>query len=131
MATWTPDPTFYPSPRMAVKAPPETLAYVVDFDPERKRPDRVTVVDVDSRSKSYAQIVGRVDMPGPGDELHHFGWNACASCHGTRARRYLIIPGLVSGRIHVVDTADPRAPRMHKVIEPKEVVAKTKLTAPT
>ena len=58
---------------MAVKAPPETLAYVVDFDPERKRPDRVTVVDVDSRSKSYAQIVGRVDMPGLGDELHHFG----------------------------------------------------------
>src|SRR5262249_11429004 len=52
------------------------------------------------------------------------------SCHGTRARRYLIIPGLVSGRIHVVDTADPRAPRMHKLIEPKEVLEKTKLTAP-
>ena len=47
-------------------------------------------------------------MPNVGDELHHFGWNACASCHGERARRYLIIPGLVSGRIHIVDTADRR-----------------------
>ena len=28
MATWTPDPSFYPSPRMAMKAAPETLAYV-------------------------------------------------------------------------------------------------------
>jgi hypothetical protein len=35
MATWTPDPTFYPSPRMAMKAPPETLAYVASFDPTR------------------------------------------------------------------------------------------------
>ena len=29
MATWTPDPTFYPSPRLAAQAPPEKLAYVV------------------------------------------------------------------------------------------------------
>src|SRR6185312_15672122 len=28
MATWTPDPTFYPSPRLAARAPAETLAYV-------------------------------------------------------------------------------------------------------
>ena len=34
MATLRPDPTFYPSPRMAMKAPPETLAYVVAFDPK-------------------------------------------------------------------------------------------------
>ncbi len=69
-------------------------------------------------------------MPNVGDELHHFGWNACGSCHGERARRYLVIPGLVSGRIHVVDTAGPGQPKLHKVIEPAEVVRKTKLTAP-
>ena len=40
MATWTPDPSFYPSPRLAAQAPPESLAYVVDFDPERRRPAR-------------------------------------------------------------------------------------------
>jgi len=39
MAAWTPDPSFYPSPRMAMRAAPETLAYVAAFDPERKVPD--------------------------------------------------------------------------------------------
>ena len=39
MAIWRPDPTFYPSPRMAMKAPPEKLAYVAAFDPTRQRPD--------------------------------------------------------------------------------------------
>ena len=36
MATWQPDPSFYPSPRQAAKAPAETLAYVAAFDPARK-----------------------------------------------------------------------------------------------
>src|SRR6266508_3112255 len=80
MATWTPDPTFYPSPRLAVKAPAENHVYVAEFDPGRKRPDRLAVVDVDPQSSTYAQIVGRVPVLGAGDELHHFGWNACSSC---------------------------------------------------
>jgi 56kDa selenium binding protein (SBP56) len=49
MATWTPDPTFYPSPRMAMKAPAETLAYVASFDPRRQVPDGIAVVDVDPK----------------------------------------------------------------------------------
>ena len=53
MATWTPDPTFYPSPRMAMKAPQETLAYVASFDPARQVPDAIAVVDVDPASPSY------------------------------------------------------------------------------
>ena len=44
MGTWTPDPSFYPSPRMAMKAAPETLAYVAAFDPDRKTPDAIAVV---------------------------------------------------------------------------------------
>ena len=42
-----------------------------------------------------------------GDELHHFGWNACSSClcpyvpHPHMERRYLIVPGLRSSRIHI------------------------------
>src|SRR5262245_53741820 len=80
MATWTPDPTFYPSPRLAMKAPQETLAYVASFDPDRKVPDALAVVDVDPASPSYSTIVGSVSMPHTGDELHHFGWNACSSC---------------------------------------------------
>src|SRR6478736_459346 len=33
MVQWTPDPTFYPSPRLAAKAPAETLAYVAALRP--------------------------------------------------------------------------------------------------
>lgn len=56
-------------------------------------------------------------MPEPGDELHHFGWNACVSCKDPRAsHKYLIIPGFFSGNIHVVDvTTDPLKPKIIKV----------------
>src|SRR5258706_5054720 len=96
MATWTPDPSFYPSLRMAMKAAPETLAYVAAFDPDRKTPDAIAVVDVDPKSKSYSTIIGSTAMPNAGDELHHFGWNACSSClcpnapHAHAERRYLV-----------------------------------------
>jgi selenium-binding protein 1 len=56
MVQWIADPTFYPSPRLAAKAPAETLAYVAAFDPERKVPDSLAVVDVDPKSKSYSKI---------------------------------------------------------------------------
>jgi methanethiol oxidase len=137
MATWTPDPTFYPSPRMAMKAPQETLAYVASFDPERKVPDAIAVVDVDPASTSYATIVGTVPMPHAGDELHHFGWNACSSClcpnapHPHVERRYLVVPGLRSSRIHILDIKpDARNPHIVKVIEPEEVADKAGYTRP-
>ena len=37
MTRWTPDPTFYPSPRLAAKAPAETLAYVARVRAEARR----------------------------------------------------------------------------------------------
>ena len=137
MATWTPDPTFYPSPRMAMKAPVESLAYVASFDPERRRPDEIAVVDVASGSPSYGQIVGKVPMPNAGDELHHFGWNACSSClcpnapHPHVELRYLVVPGLRSSRIHILDTKpDPRNPKIVKVIEPEEIAERAGYTRP-
>src|SRR6185369_12600714 len=122
----------FATPEEAMKSPPEKLAYVVGVYAGTgvKEPDYLATIDLDPASKTYSQVIHRLPMPNVGDELHHFGWNACASCHGTRARRYLIIPGLVSGRIHIVDTEDPNHPKLHKVIEPSEVVRKTKLTAP-
>jgi methanethiol oxidase len=131
--TMFPDPTFYPSPRLAAQAPAEKLAYVVTINPDaRGRPDALVVVDLDPASRSHAQVVGRVEMPNVGDELHHFGWNACSSAlcpyapHPHIERRYLIVPGLRSSRIHVFDTKpDPRNPRLVKTIEPEEVMAKT------
>ncbi|MGH2667949.1 MAG: selenium-binding protein SBP56-related protein, partial [bacterium] len=137
MATWTPDPTFYPSPRLAARAPAEKLAYVAEFDPERRRPDGIAVVDVEPASPTYTQIVGRVSMPTPGDELHHFGWNACSSSlcpnapHPHLERRYLIVPGLRSSRIHILDTQpDPKHPKLVKVIEPAEVADRAGYSRP-
>ena len=137
MATWKPDPTFYPSPRMAMKAPAEALAYVASFDPKRQVPDGIAVVDVDPKSATYSKIVNNVAMPNAGDELHHFGWNACSSClcpnapHPHMERRYLIVPGLRSSRIHVLDTKpDPAKPTIAKVIEPAEVAERAGYTRP-
>ncbi|WP_277184532.1 selenium-binding family protein [Caballeronia sp. BR00000012568055] len=137
MATWKPDPSFYPSPRLAAKAPRETLAYVATFDPERRAPDRIAVVDVDPDSSSYTKIVGELEMPDIGDELHHFGWNACSSClcpnapHPHMERRYLIVPGLRSSRIHIIDTKpDPKQPKIVRTIEPEELAEKTGYTRP-
>jgi selenium-binding protein 1 len=137
MPIWKPDPTFYPSPRLAMKAPPEKLAFVATFDPTRQQPDALSVVDVDPASASYSRIVGTVAMPNTGDELHHFGWNACSSClcpnapHPHVERRYLVVPGLRSSRIHILDTKpDPRNPQIVKVIEPAEIADKTGYTRP-
>jgi len=44
MATWKPDPTFYPSPKLAMTAPREAPAYVAVIDPERRRPDALAVL---------------------------------------------------------------------------------------
>src|SRR4051812_7801234 len=104
-ATWKPDPTFYPSARMAMQAPPEKFAYVAMLKFEQApRPDALGMVDVDPGSPTYARLVGRVDLPNPGDELHHFGWNACSSALCPYApyphveRRFLIVPGVRSSR---------------------------------
>lgn len=131
MALWRPDPSFYPSPRMASDAPPEKLAYLVLLNTEKPgRPDAIGVVDVDPSSQEFGKLIGQVDMPNAGDELHHFGWNACSAClcpyapHPHTERRYLVVPGLRSSRIHIIDTKpDPRNPKIVKVIE-KETIAK-------
>jgi selenium-binding protein 1 len=60
--TMLPDPTFYPSPRAAAAAPPETLAYVVLVNPtpEDGRPDSIGEVDCDPNTKTHGEIVTRV-----------------------------------------------------------------------
>uniref|UniRef100_A0A673TZT0 Methanethiol oxidase n=1 Tax=Suricata suricatta TaxID=37032 RepID=A0A673TZT0_SURSU len=69
-------------------------------------------------------------MPYLKDELHHSGWNACSSCFGdsTKSRTKLMLPCLMSSRIYVVDVgSEPRAPKLHKVIEPEDIHAKCDL----
>jgi selenium-binding protein 1 len=97
-----------------------------------EQPGYLATIDVDPTSPTYSQVIHRTNMPNAGDELHHFGWNACSSCHGDahKARRFLIVPGFRSSRIHIIDTEDQKAPRLHKVIEPEEIKTKTNLSAP-
>jgi selenium-binding protein 1 len=131
------DPTFYRSPDDAIAAPQETLAYVVAFDRSGETPDALAVVDVDRSSTSYGEVVGWSELPSRGDELHHFGWNACSSAlqhegHSNGLeRRFLLLPGLRSSHIHVFDTKpDPTAPRLYKTIEAKELADKAGYSRP-
>jgi len=138
MARLLRDPTFYPSPRMAGEAPEESLAYVALLTPKQNgKKDALGVVDTDPKSATYGSVVGKVEFPNGGNELHHFGWNACSShlCayapNPHMARRYLVVPGTHSSRIHVIDTQpNPRQPKLVKVIEGEEVIAKTGYSAP-
>lgn len=121
--------SFHGSPQEAMQARPEEFLYLACLHEGTgvKRPDFLAVVDAED-----GRIVHELPMPNVGDELHHFGWNACSSClcpyapHPHMERRYLVVPGLRSSRIHVIDTRpDPRQPKLMKVIEPETVAERT------
>jgi len=138
--SFKPDPTFYPSPASAIEGPPEELAYVVTLNTPTNgdaRPDALTVVDLKAGSSTYATTIGRLEMPNVGDELHHFGWNACSSAlcpwapHPHVERRYLMVPGLRSSRMHVIDVKDdPVNPTLVKVIEAEQIARRTGYSRP-
>jgi methanethiol oxidase len=120
--------SLYASPEEALKAPPEEFLYLACLHGGTgvRAPDFIAVVDAEE-----GRVVHEMPMPNVGDELHHFGWNRCSSaCHGPD-RSHLIVPGFRSSRIHVVNVADdPRRPRIERVIEAQEIVAKTGYTRP-
>ncbi|MEA2668278.1 MAG: methanethiol oxidase, partial [Chloroflexota bacterium] len=130
------DPTFYASPRLAAQAPPETLAYMIVVNPG-DGPDGLATLDVDKKSKTYGTVLNTLTTTHAGDELHHFGWNACSSslcpyaAHPHVERRYLLAPGIRSSRIYVIDTKpDPRAPHIVKTIEPEEIANRAGYSRP-
>ncbi|GLZ45449.1 selenium-binding protein [Actinomycetospora sp. NBRC 106375] len=137
MSSPTTDPTFYRSPAEAAAAPPEELAYVAAFDRAGAQPDAMAVVDVNARSERYGSVVGWAELPA-GAELHHFGWNACSSAlqhegHDMNglSRRYLLVPGLRSSDVHVLDThPDPRSPTLVKTISAAELSSKAGYSRP-
>jgi selenium-binding protein 1 len=101
------------------------------------RSDALGVVDLDANSTSYGRLVGQVDMPNAGDELHDIGWNACSASLCPYApnphleRRYLVVPGIRSSRVHIIDVkSDPRKPEIVKVIEPQEIMDRTGYSSP-
>jgi selenium-binding protein 1 len=139
-----PDPSFYPSARMAMEAPREKLAFVAALDAGAalKRSgnqlhDGLAVVDLDSSSPTYSRILSLTEVPSLGDELHHSGWNACSAAlcpyapHPHQERRYLLLPALRSSRIFVFDVkSDPRQPKLVKTIEAEEIARKTGYSRP-
>jgi len=111
-----------------MQAPEEGYAYVVYLNVGNGEPDGLAVIDLDPASNSYGQIINKLEFPNIGDELHHFGWNACSSAlcpsspHPHLERRYLIIPTVRSTRIYIVDTKpDPKRPKLVKTIEAEEI----------
>ena len=138
MARMPTDSTFHATPPLATDASSEELAYVaLQSVGDDGRPDAVGIVDTSPDSSTYGRLVGRVEFPNGGNELHHVGWNACSSRHCACApnaagrRRYLIVPGGRSSRIHVIDThPDPRRPQLVKVIEGEEVARQTGYAMP-
>lgn len=139
-----PDPTFYPSPRLAMQAPQERLAYVTALDagaalgrPGEHRHDGLAVVDLDPASPTYSTILSMSEVPTLGDELHHSGWNACSAAlcpyapHPHVERRYLMLPALRSSRIFVFDVKpDPRKPVLVRTIEAAEIADRTGYSRP-
>jgi hypothetical protein len=115
--------SFHSSPQEAIQAPPEEFLYLSCLHEGTgvREPDFLAVVDAED-----GRIVHETPLPNVGDELHHYGWNRCSSaCHGPD-RSHLIVPGLRSMRIHVVNVAnDPRRPRIEKVLDPQELVEQT------
>lgn len=140
------DPTFYRSPDAAVAASPEQLAYVAAYDPAGQAKDALAVLDCDPDSEGYGRVVGWTELPTAGNELHHFGWNACSSAlcheghgdheaghvsHGRLERRYLVVPGLRSSTTYILDTQpDPRNPKLAHIIGADELAAKAGYSRP-
>ena len=124
----------YASPEEAMRAEREKLLYTVALYTGTgiEQPDYLATVDVDPDSPTYSQVVARTEMPQLGDELHHSGWNACSSCNddASKERKYLLLPGVRTSNINVVDTSDARNPKLHKVVSGDEIKAKTNLSGP-
>lgn len=139
MSDTTMDPTFYRSAAEAAAAPVEQLAYVVALspDPDGEMTNAMSVVDVNPTSESYGRVVGWTEV-GVGDEFHHFGWNACSSAFKHEGhdmsgleRRHLLVPGIRSSKIYVLDTGpNPREPKLVKTIEAEELSQKAGYSRP-
>jgi selenium-binding protein 1 len=73
----------------------ERFLYVTTLSKSANDPDFIAVIGADPHHADFGRIVDRVDMPKPGDELHHFGYSP--------DQKRLIVPGLFSNRVHVFD----------------------------
>ena len=80
MALMTPDPTFYPSPKMAMQSPPERLAYVALLNAGKNgKRDAMGVMDVDPSRPTMGVWSGR--------RIFHAAIMSCTTSAGMPAAR--------------------------------------------
>eukprot|EP01084_Bolivina_argentea_P066248 120760_1 len=93
--------------------------------------DMIAVVDVDPSSSTYCEIIQQL-LVGRNQEIHHSGWNACASCYGMSGfdRKYLVAPAFGSGDIHFIDVSDPKNIKLKHTVSAKMIKEKYGLSYP-
>ncbi len=122
----------YATPLEAMQnGPREKILYVTMIPCDESLPNYLATIDVDPDSANYQKVIHRLYTPNVNDELHHFGWNACSSCHGdsTRQRRFIVLGGFKSSIIYIIDTANETKPSLYKTIDSSEL-KKLDLSAP-
>jgi len=122
----------YASPLEAMQnGKQEKIIYVAMIPCQEGEPDYLATIDVDPESPNYQKVINRLYSPNVNDEFHHFGWNACSSCHDdeSKQRRFIVLGGFKSSRIFIVDTADKTKPSLYKTIE-SDVLKSLDLSAP-
>ena len=134
--TMRPDPTFHASPKLAMEAAPENFAYTLLLSPDFSKPDALAVVD-EAWLANIQPDRPHGDDAQQGRRVPPFRLECllvvlvAVTGHAFLERRYLIIPGLRSSRIYIVDTKpDPTSAKIHKIIEPEEVFKKTGYSRP-
>ena len=101
MTLWRPDPTFYPSPRMAMEAPREKFGYVASFNPtagtpnDSGKPDAINVIDLDPDSPTYTKLATSGSFT-PGADGVSYNFTIIATLMGTTAS------GVVGGNQYVI-----------------------------
>ena len=120
-----------------MEAPPEELAYVAMIDPTQTRPDAMGVVDLKPGSATFGRLIARWTCPRRATSCTtSAGTPAARTSAGTSRnphveRRYLVVPGIHSSRIHILDTKpDPARPKIVKVIEGSTLAERTGYAAP-
>ncbi|KAK0397811.1 hypothetical protein QR680_002280 [Steinernema hermaphroditum] len=114
----------YASPADAINGPKEKVLFVTCPSLDKTKGDVIATVDVDPDSETYNKIIGKVEFPHKGDEVHHTGWNACSSCYtdSSAKRSHLVAPCLHSSRVYFIDTADPTDLKLAKILEPSDML---------
>jgi selenium-binding protein 1 len=73
---------------------PEKYLYVFCVDADARDNDFLAVIDVDSESARYGQVLYQLDLGSSGNETHHFGY--------TDDRSHIFGCSLFSNRIFVI-----------------------------